>query len=187
MPSRRSSAANTFALAYNAKSVTDTAANSACAPTNRSRCTDGIFTLRGRAAWAHDFNRDRAIGATFQTLPGASLRRQRRAQARRRRAGHRLGRNEMAQRLVGRRQRSKASSRTSRAATPARAWCAMRGDGRGLSSSRHMQRAPRRMEPLLPHHHTAGRKTQAESNARCRDIHLPLRCEANCGTAVPSP
>jgi uncharacterized protein with beta-barrel porin domain len=34
---------------------------------------DGVFTLRGRAAWAHDYNPDRAIGATFQTLPGASF------------------------------------------------------------------------------------------------------------------
>jgi uncharacterized protein with beta-barrel porin domain len=29
--------------------------------------------LRSRFAWAHDFNRDRSIGATFQTLPGASF------------------------------------------------------------------------------------------------------------------
>jgi uncharacterized protein with beta-barrel porin domain len=29
--------------------------------------------LRGRAAWAHDFNTDRAIAPTFQTLPGASF------------------------------------------------------------------------------------------------------------------
>jgi uncharacterized protein with beta-barrel porin domain len=34
---------------------------------------DGIFTLRGRLAWAHDFNPGRNIGATFQTLPGASF------------------------------------------------------------------------------------------------------------------
>jgi uncharacterized protein with beta-barrel porin domain len=34
---------------------------------------DGILTLRGRVAWAHDFNPDRNIGATFQTLPGASF------------------------------------------------------------------------------------------------------------------
>ena len=34
---------------------------------------DGIFTLRGRAAWAHDFNAERSIAATFQTLPGASF------------------------------------------------------------------------------------------------------------------
>ena len=35
--------------------------------------TDGVFTLRGRVAWAHDYNPDRAIGATFQALPGASF------------------------------------------------------------------------------------------------------------------
>jgi uncharacterized protein with beta-barrel porin domain len=29
--------------------------------------------LRGRFAWAHDFNPDRNIAATFQTLPGASF------------------------------------------------------------------------------------------------------------------
>jgi uncharacterized protein with beta-barrel porin domain len=34
---------------------------------------DAILTLRGRAAWAHDFNTDRNIAATFQTLPGASF------------------------------------------------------------------------------------------------------------------
>jgi uncharacterized protein with beta-barrel porin domain len=34
---------------------------------------DGVFTLRGRLAWAHDYNTDRNVGATFQTLPGASF------------------------------------------------------------------------------------------------------------------
>ena len=34
---------------------------------------DSILTLRGRFAWAHDFNPDRNIAATFQTLPGASF------------------------------------------------------------------------------------------------------------------
>jgi uncharacterized protein with beta-barrel porin domain len=34
---------------------------------------DAILTLRGRAAWAHDFNADRSIAATFQALPGASF------------------------------------------------------------------------------------------------------------------
>ena len=33
---------------------------------------DGIFTLRGRAAWAHDNNADRNA-ATFQALPGATF------------------------------------------------------------------------------------------------------------------
>jgi uncharacterized protein with beta-barrel porin domain len=34
--------------------------------------TNAILTLRGRAAWAYDFNPSRS-GATFQTLPGASF------------------------------------------------------------------------------------------------------------------
>ena len=34
---------------------------------------NGILTLRGRAAWAHEFNQDRNIAACFQTLPGASF------------------------------------------------------------------------------------------------------------------
>ena len=53
------------------------------------------MTLRGRAAWAHDFNPDRAIGATFQTLPGA-FRGQWRGAGQRLCARHRLRRNEMA-------------------------------------------------------------------------------------------
>ena len=32
---------------------------------------NGIFTLRGRAAWAHDYHNDRAVRAIFQTFPGA--------------------------------------------------------------------------------------------------------------------
>jgi uncharacterized protein with beta-barrel porin domain len=34
---------------------------------------DAVLTLRGRFAWAHDYNPDRSIGATFQALPGASF------------------------------------------------------------------------------------------------------------------
>jgi uncharacterized protein with beta-barrel porin domain len=34
---------------------------------------NAILTLRGRFAWAHDFDPDRAIAATFLTLPGASF------------------------------------------------------------------------------------------------------------------
>jgi len=30
-------------------------------------------TLRSRFAWAHDFNADRNIAATFQALPGATF------------------------------------------------------------------------------------------------------------------
>ena len=34
---------------------------------------NAILTLRGRFAWAHDFDPDRNIAATFQALPGASF------------------------------------------------------------------------------------------------------------------
>ena len=33
----------------------------------------GVVTLRGRVAWAHDFNPDRSVGAVFQTLPGTAF------------------------------------------------------------------------------------------------------------------
>ena len=65
--------ANTFALTYGAKSVTDTRSELGLRTDKSFAMQDGIFTLRGRAAWAHDFNTDRIIGATFQTLPGASF------------------------------------------------------------------------------------------------------------------
>jgi uncharacterized protein with beta-barrel porin domain len=34
---------------------------------------DAILALRGRAAWAHNFDTERSIAATFQSLPGASF------------------------------------------------------------------------------------------------------------------
>jgi uncharacterized protein with beta-barrel porin domain len=65
--------ANTFALAYGSKSVTDTRGEVGIRSDKSYAMLDGILTLRGRLAWAHDFNPDRSIGATFQTLPGASF------------------------------------------------------------------------------------------------------------------
>jgi fibronectin-binding autotransporter adhesin len=65
--------ANTFALTYGAKSVTDSRSELGIRTDKSFAMPNGIFTLRGRAAWAHDFNPDRNIGATFQTLPGASF------------------------------------------------------------------------------------------------------------------
>ncbi|MFB9262053.1 autotransporter domain-containing protein [Bradyrhizobium erythrophlei] len=62
-----------FALAYGAKSVTDTRTELGVRTDRSFAMTDGVLTLRGRLAWAHDFNPDRSIGATFQTLPGASF------------------------------------------------------------------------------------------------------------------
>ncbi len=65
--------ANTFALAYGSKSVTASRSELGLRTDNSWAMQDGIFTVRGRLAWAHDFNIDRIVGATFQTLPGASF------------------------------------------------------------------------------------------------------------------
>jgi uncharacterized protein with beta-barrel porin domain len=64
---------NAFALAYNAKDVTDTRSELGIRTDKSWAMTDGILTLRVRAAWAHDFDPDRSIAATFQALPGASF------------------------------------------------------------------------------------------------------------------
>jgi outer membrane autotransporter protein len=67
------SGANTFALAYGAKTVTVTRSELGLRSDRSWAVRDAIFTVRGRAAWAHDFNPDRSIAATFQTLPAASF------------------------------------------------------------------------------------------------------------------
>jgi T5SS/PEP-CTERM-associated repeat protein/autotransporter-associated beta strand protein len=67
------SGTNTFALAYGSKSVTDTRSELGLRTDQSFAMQDSILTLRGRFAWAHDFNPDRNIAATFQTLPGASF------------------------------------------------------------------------------------------------------------------
>ena len=96
------SGSNTFALAYGARDVTDTRSELGLRADKSLAMANGILTLRGRAAWAHDFNPDRVVGATFQALPGASFVVNGARAAARLRAHHRLRRNEMAQRLVGR-------------------------------------------------------------------------------------
>src|SRR6266404_1816806 len=65
--------ANTFALGYAAKDVTASRSELGVRTDKSYAMKDGIFTLRGRFAWAHDFNTDRNIAATFQTLRGASF------------------------------------------------------------------------------------------------------------------
>ena len=67
------SGTNTFALAYAARNVTDPRSELGLRTDKSYILTDAILTLRGRLAWAHDFDPDRSIGATFQTLPGASF------------------------------------------------------------------------------------------------------------------
>jgi uncharacterized protein with beta-barrel porin domain len=65
--------ASTFALTYAAKDVTASRSELGVRTDKSFAMQNGIFTLRGRAAWAHDFNPDRNFAATFQTLPGASF------------------------------------------------------------------------------------------------------------------
>jgi autotransporter-associated beta strand protein len=67
------SGANTFALAYGARSVTAPRGEIGVRTDKSWAMQNAILTLRGRLAWAYDGNTDRAIGATFQTLPGASF------------------------------------------------------------------------------------------------------------------
>ncbi len=64
---------NGFALAYGSQSVTDTRSELGLRTDKSFALPNAILTVRGRAAWAHDFNPDRAIAATFQALPGASF------------------------------------------------------------------------------------------------------------------
>jgi uncharacterized protein with beta-barrel porin domain len=64
---------NTFALNYNAKDVTDARSELGIRTDKSWAVSDGTLTLRGRFAWAHDYDPNRSIGATFQTLPGASF------------------------------------------------------------------------------------------------------------------
>jgi uncharacterized protein with beta-barrel porin domain len=70
---RAVSGSDLFALSYGDNSVTDTRTELGFR-TDKSYAMDGaILTLRGGAAWAHDFNSDRAASATFQSLRGTSF------------------------------------------------------------------------------------------------------------------
>jgi autotransporter-associated beta strand protein len=62
-----------FALAYGSKSVTDTRSELGVRTDKSFALQSAVLTLRSRFAWAHDFNPDRNIAATFQALPGASF------------------------------------------------------------------------------------------------------------------
>ena len=65
--------AGTFALNYAAKDVTAARSEIGVRTDKSFAMSNGILTLRGRAAWAHDFNTDRNVTALFQTLPGAAF------------------------------------------------------------------------------------------------------------------
>ncbi len=67
------SGSNAFALSYTARTVTAPRSELGLRTDKSFAMEDGIFTLRGRAAWAHNFNTDRNALPTFQALPGASF------------------------------------------------------------------------------------------------------------------
>jgi autotransporter-associated beta strand protein len=64
---------NAFALAYASKSVTDSRSEWGIRFDRSFALSSAELTLRARGAWAHDFDPDRNIAATFQALPGASF------------------------------------------------------------------------------------------------------------------
>jgi autotransporter-associated beta strand protein len=62
-----------FALNYAAQTTTDTRTELGLRGDKSFAVQDGVLTLRSRAAWAHDFDPNRAVTAIFQALPGASF------------------------------------------------------------------------------------------------------------------
>jgi outer membrane autotransporter protein len=62
-----------FALNYAAQTTTDTRTELGLRGDRLFAMQDAMLTLRGRAAWAHDYNPDRAVTAILQALPGASF------------------------------------------------------------------------------------------------------------------
>ncbi len=62
-----------FALNYAARSLTDTRSELGLRTDKSYAMQNGVLTLRGRAAWAHDYDPSRAVTALFQTLPGTSF------------------------------------------------------------------------------------------------------------------
>ncbi len=67
------SGGSAFALAYGARSATDTRSELGFRTDKSIAMQDAVLTLRGRAAWSHDYDPTRAIGAIFLALPGASF------------------------------------------------------------------------------------------------------------------
>jgi T5SS/PEP-CTERM-associated repeat protein len=67
------SGSNAFALSYVAKNANAPRTELGLRTDKSFAVKDAILTLRGRAAWAHDYNPLTAATATFQALPGASF------------------------------------------------------------------------------------------------------------------
>jgi uncharacterized protein with beta-barrel porin domain len=67
------SGSNTFALSYASKTVTATRSELGAKFDKAMLVQGGVFTLKAKTAWAHDWSTDRAATATFQSLPGATF------------------------------------------------------------------------------------------------------------------
>ncbi|WP_424630389.1 autotransporter domain-containing protein [Bradyrhizobium sp. SYSU BS000235] len=70
---RATSGSDQFALAYNAQTTMNVRTELGTRADKLFLRENGLFTLSGRLAWAHDSNTDRPVTATFQSLPGASF------------------------------------------------------------------------------------------------------------------
>lgn len=64
---------NQFALSYTAQDTTNVRTELGMRTDQRFLIENGLLTLRGRLAWAHDTNTNRLVSAAFQTLPGAAF------------------------------------------------------------------------------------------------------------------
>lgn len=74
LPSYAETGTGNFGLAYASKDVTATRTELGLRGDKSFIVGDAmLLTLRGRAAWAHDFNADRAVTASFLALPAASF------------------------------------------------------------------------------------------------------------------
>jgi len=67
------SGSNQFALAYAAQTTTNVRSELGAHLDRPFLTRDGLLTLRGRLAWAHDSNTDRPVTAAFQALPGTAF------------------------------------------------------------------------------------------------------------------
>ena len=70
---RATSGANTFALSYAGRTDTQTRTELGARFDHALPLQDALLTLRGRAAWSHDFDTDRIANPTFLALPGAAF------------------------------------------------------------------------------------------------------------------
>ena len=64
---------NAFALNYAAKDITTGRSELGVRLDRSFAMQNAILTLRGRAAWAHNFNTDHSVTALFQNIPGGTF------------------------------------------------------------------------------------------------------------------